>query len=310
MEHTPVRYHSIVGDSARWNGFEFRDDDIVISAPPKSGMTWTQTICGLLIFQSRVFPRPMDLISPWLDQLTRGLDDVVADLEAQEHRRFIKTHTPLDGLLFDERVTYICVGRDPRDVALSWDNNVDNLDIGAFLNLRGAAVGFDDLADVSLDGLAGRPASERDRFWQWVEGTSGLTQVVTGLAFTLHHLSTFWEARSRPNVVLLHYGDLKADLEGQMRGLAARLGIDVADELWGEFVRAATFDEMRNRAKDAAPNATEPIWVDTTRFFNKGTSGQWKHLLDADDLLRYEACVSELADPELAAWAHRGPITG
>ena len=49
--------------------------------------------------------------------LTRALDDVVADLDAQTHRRFIKTHTPLDGLPHDPRVTYIGVGRDPRDVA-------------------------------------------------------------------------------------------------------------------------------------------------------------------------------------------------
>lgn len=35
----------------------------------------------------------------------------------------IKTHTALDGLPWDDRVTYVCVGRDPRDVALSWDNH-------------------------------------------------------------------------------------------------------------------------------------------------------------------------------------------
>ena len=38
-----------------------------------------------------------------------------------------QTHTPLDGLPLDPRVTYICVGRDPRDVALSMDRHVANL---------------------------------------------------------------------------------------------------------------------------------------------------------------------------------------
>ena len=80
-------------------------------------------ICALLIFQTPTFDRSLDLISPWLDMLTRPLDEVVADLDAQQHRRFIKSHTPLDGLPFDERVTYICVGRDPRDVAISWDHH-------------------------------------------------------------------------------------------------------------------------------------------------------------------------------------------
>ena len=112
-----VRYYTVVEDSARWNGFRFRDDDIVISTPPKCGTTWTQMMCALLIFQTPTFDRSLDLISPWLDMLTRPLDRVVADLDAETHRRFIKTHTPLDGLPFDEHVTYICVGRDPRDVA-------------------------------------------------------------------------------------------------------------------------------------------------------------------------------------------------
>lgn len=33
----------------------------------------------------------------WLDWLVNPRDDVSAHLSAQAHRRFIKTHTPLDG---------------------------------------------------------------------------------------------------------------------------------------------------------------------------------------------------------------------
>ena len=97
-----TRYRSLISDSARWDGFDFRPGDIVISTPPKCGTTWTQMICALLVFQTTTFDQPLDLISPWLDMLTRERDDVVADLEAQTHRRFIKTHTPLDGLPYDD----------------------------------------------------------------------------------------------------------------------------------------------------------------------------------------------------------------
>ena len=45
-----VRHRSVVEDSARWEGFPFRADDIVISAPPKSGTTWMQTLCAMLVF--------------------------------------------------------------------------------------------------------------------------------------------------------------------------------------------------------------------------------------------------------------------
>lgn len=304
-----VRYRSIASDNARWDGFEFRDGDIIISTPPKCGTTWTQMICALLVFRSPDFPQALDLISPWFDMLIRRREDVVADLQAQEHRRFIKSHTPLDGLPFDERVTYICVARDPRDVAMSWDNHMDNLDIPAFLTLRDRAVGLDDLAELMPEGIPVRPDSELERFWLWVDDPTPVDQTPTGLASTLHHLTMFWLQRDRPNVVLLHYGDLQADLERQMRGLAATLGIDVPEDLWSELVCAATFEEMRRHARDVGPNNTESIWLDPTRFFNKGTSGQWRRMLGDDDLRRYEARVKELAEPDVITWVHQGPIS-
>ena len=113
----PQRYQSLVYDSARWEGFVFRPDDIVISTPPKCGTTWTQMICALLVFQTTTFGQTLDRISPWLDMLTRELASVRADLDAQTHRRFIKSHTPFDGPPRDPNVTYICVGRDPRECA-------------------------------------------------------------------------------------------------------------------------------------------------------------------------------------------------
>src|SRR5947209_5478250 len=105
-----ARYRSVVQDSARWDGFAFRPGDIVISTPPKCGTTWMQMLCALLIFQKPVLDTPLAELSPWLDMLTLPRDEVVALLDAQRHRRFIKTHTPLDGLPVDERVTYVCVG--------------------------------------------------------------------------------------------------------------------------------------------------------------------------------------------------------
>src|SRR5262245_45886316 len=81
-------------DSSRWDGFELRPGDIVISTPPKCGTTWTQMICALLILQEPELPLPLDTLSPWIDMVTRARTEVFADLEAQRHRRFIKTRTP------------------------------------------------------------------------------------------------------------------------------------------------------------------------------------------------------------------------
>src|SRR5690349_5042298 len=169
MDEPRRRYRSVIHDSARWDGFRFREGDIVISTAPKCGTTWLQMMCGLLIFQDASFDRPLAEISPWLDIVSRPRAQVHALLDAQRHRRFIKTHTPLDGLPLDDRVTYVCVGRDPRDVGVSWDNHWANANADTFFAARAETEGVDDLEKlIALDPPVMAETLE-DRFWHWIE---------------------------------------------------------------------------------------------------------------------------------------------
>jgi hypothetical protein len=297
------RYRTAGFDSARWEGFAWRAGDVVISSPPKCGTTWVQMICALLIFQTPTLDRPLDQVSPRLDTLTVPLEEVRAVLAAQRHRRFIKTHTPFDGLPYDARVTYLCVGRDPRDVALSWDNHLANTDMRAFARARRAATGLDPAVEDGTDDLPPLWAQNgRRRFWHWVDDPTPPSASDSSLGSTLHHLRTFWVERDRPNVVLLHYADLKADLAAQMRLVARRLSIDVPEDRWPTLIEAATFERMRGRADQLVPNASRSVFKDNRRFFANGAIGQWRALLDDDDLVRYHSRVAELAPPDLAAW--------
>jgi aryl sulfotransferase len=298
------RYRTWLADSSRWDGFEFRADDIVISTPAKCGTTWMQMICALLIFGDANIPRPLTELSPWLDIQTDSISNVVSGLAAQKHRRFIKTHTPLDGLPFDERVTYICVGRDPRDAAISSDNHLTNMNREVLMEAREIAVGSDDLPSR----VSGDPPAKVDdpfeRFWRWVEDDAPPSE---GLELLLHHLGTFWDRQHAANVIVVHYADLQADLEGEMRRLAGRLEIVIDEDLWPGLVAEARFDRMRDRADKLAPQVTmDGLWHDSSRFFNRGTSGQWQTFLGDEDLDRYWARVRQLATPDLVAWAHGG----
>ena len=302
------RYEASMYDSNRWDGFGLRPGDIIISTPPKCGTTWTQMICALLILQEPELPLPLDTLSPWIDMVTRARTDVFADLEAQTHRRFIKTHTPLDGIPNDPTVTYICVGRDPRDVGLSMDRHIGNTDIGAFLSQRERAAAIDGIEPGPLRPPRPRPGGERDRFWQWADDETPSTQVGSSLRRTVEHLQTFRDAADDLDVVFLHYDDLKADLEGQMRQLAARLRIDVDEHRWPRLVQAATFESMRSRAGTTVPGGGPEHWIDPAAFFSRGTSGQWRDLLDDAGLARYAARVRALASDSLVEWVHREPI--
>ncbi len=263
-----------------------------------------QTLSAMLVLDGLEFDRPLAQISPWLDMLSTELDAVVLALEAQEHRRIIKTHTPLDGLPYDERVTYLCVGRDPRDVALSFEHHMANLDMGAFMAARAAAVGLDDLAELGPPPQP-PPTDDDERFWSWANGAAGSFMGPT-LSEILHHLQTFWDRRENPNIALFHYSDLLADLPGQLRRLSDVLGIDVTEERLAQYSQAGTFERMKQRADDLVPDGGNRIWRSNREFFHRGRNGQGRERLDEDGRRRYEKRVAELVPPDLAIWAHHG----
>ncbi len=298
-----VRYRSLISDNARWDGFEFRPDDIVISTPPKCGTTWTQMLCALLIFDGPVFPLPLGQISPWLDQTIRDLDEVLGIYRAQTHRRFIKTHTPLDGLPWRDDVTFVVVGRDPRDLMVSWEHHWNNMDLERVLALREQAIGNDD-----LDTLPQRPAISDDpaeRFRAFVRDSENTG--VVNLAVVMHHLDTGWQRRHDDNVIMCHYADYTADLPGELKRLGGALGFDLGIEKARDLALEASLDRMRARAGDVAPNAGA-IWRDDQAFFRAGGFGEWRTRATKEDLADYDTAVKALAPPDLASWAHEGRL--
>ena len=296
------RYRSVVADSARWEGFEFRDGDIVISTPPKCGTTWTQMLVGMLVFGSPDFPRPLSEISLWLDMQLASKEDVFERLGAQTHRRFIKSHTALHGLPYDERVTYICVGRDPRDVAVSCRHHMSNMDLDQFLKLREQAVGLHDLAE-----LVPQQKEPTDPIVEYLETDLNAANFnVMTLSYVLHHLQSFWDRRDDDNIALFHYADLQADLPGQLRRLAGVLNIELDESKVDELAAAASFAAMRDNAEMVAPNSDARIWKSTNDFFHRGSNGQWREAFDEDMLRRYNERAAALATPELRTWAESG----
>lgn len=302
----PRVYHSEFQDSRRWQGFPFREGDILIATPPKCGTTWTQMMCALLIFQTPKPPQLLSKLSPWLDMLTRDRDDVVAELERQRHRRFIKSHTPLDGLPMDERVTYICVGRDPRDVAVSMDHHRNNMDRATLDARRAAVAGTDDIAAHRALNPGPQAATLEGRFWEWMQSDAPPERTTSNLRGTLRHFECALAARERPNVIVLHYADLKADLEGEMRRLATQLGIEVPETTWPSLVRAASFEAMRAQSDRLIPEGRDGVFKNSKAFFHSGQGGHWRSFFDVAAEQRYRALIGKLTTDEVDGWAHRG----
>ena len=226
-------------DSRRWEGFVPRRDDIVIATYPKCGTTWMQRIVGLLIFQDPA-PRKIMDVSPWIDcRFVEPVEDALARIEAQQHRRFVKAHLPADGLPLFDAVRYIHVARDGRDHCLSYHNHVSSYTSWMVERLDAIGAG---------DGIGPYPRAPADAaafFHRWL--TRGNPPDTDGLPLTsyFHFERSWWKLRDRPNVLLVHYADLKADLAGGMRRVADFLGIEVPAALWPDLVAAAGFEAMR-----------------------------------------------------------------
>ncbi len=294
MTATPHRYTSPEEDSGRWLGFPFRDGDIVNSARSKSGTTWMQTICALLVFGSPKIPETLTDASPWLDHLIRPREDVYARLANQSHRRFIKTHTPLDGLPLDPRATYVVVARHPLDMAVSLYYQGDNIDRARVAELT---------ATASSDAPGSQRPPVHDWLVAWIDSGADPRESMDSLPGVMWHLADAWSRRKEPNVMLVRYRDLETDLDGEMHRLADGLGFAIREDVWADLVDAATFAQMGARSEQLAPNPGG-ILKDPDAFFRRGRSGAGTELLTDNELRVYEARSAELAPSELLAWLH------
>jgi aryl sulfotransferase len=289
-------------DSRRWDRVELRPDDIIVSTSYKAGTTWTQRIVSLLLFGSHELPAPLGQLFPWVDArfFPVTIDEVRATLEAQDHRRSMKSHLPLDALPWDERVQYVVVGRDGRDVFMSWCNHWSAFTDTAYHLLNsGPEFAGEPLARFSGDLHA--------LFDEWLHRGS-VPWESDGWPCWSHfrHLRSFWEFRELPNIHFVHYADLKQDLAGEMRGLAAFLGIRVDEDVWPQLVEKASFASMKAEAKALSTAMDLMFEGGSDRFFFKGTNGRWRDVLTPAEVAEYERVVATTLSPDAAAWLEHG----
>jgi aryl sulfotransferase len=285
-------------DSTRWDGFVARDDDIVVTTAYKAGTTWTQRILAALLV-----PGPVDLMaeSPWVDARFHGpLEPMLAGLEAQDHRRFVKSHLAADGLLFFPQAKYVVVGRDTRDVFMSlWNHYSAYTDLAYSL--------FND-ADRPGPEFPRAPESPRELWPRWIsEGWFDWEPDGWPFWSHHHHQSTWWAVREQPNIIFVHYGDLLADTRAEIQRLADFLGIEVPEARWASLLEEVTIDAMRRHARGAADEDPAAMIFEggVQRFLYKGTNGRWRDVLTDDDLALYEKAAAAL-DPQLRTWLEGG----
>lgn len=214
-------------DSRRWNDFPFRSDDIVIASWGKSGTTWTQQIVSQLVFLGAE-EAPINVTSPWLDFRPVPPEATHEMLEAQKHRRFLKTHSQLENIVFSPKAKYIFVARDGRDAIWSLHNHMYNA-TPLFYQL------INETGERPGPPLRKPPADPR-RYFLDILDNDEQASVALPLWKTIRG---WYDARDLPNLLLVHFNDLKADLTGEMQRIADFLDMDIPEEKWPELTGIA-----------------------------------------------------------------------
>jgi aryl sulfotransferase len=278
-------------DSTMWSDFAFRADDIVISTYAKSGTTWMQQIVSQLIFNGEE-GAPVSEMSPWVDIRLPSKQEKMAMLEAQTHRRFVKTHLPVDALVFSPDARYLYIGRDGRDVLWSLHNHHLNMTDDAFAEINGPGLVGPPLPPAIEDVHAYfRTWLERDGypFWSFWENAR-----------------SWWEVRDLPNVMLVHFADLKADMPGEIRRVAEFLEIPIDEAVWPAIVEHCGFDYMKEHAAATVPDAGA-FWKGGAKtFIHKGKNGRWRDVLTEADCAAYEARAARELGADCARWFAEG----
>lgn len=279
-------------DSTFWNDFKFRDDDIVIATYAKSGTTWMQQIISQLLFQGQE-GLPVAEMSPWVDLRVPPKEVKLPMIEAQTHRRFVKTHLPVDALVFSPKAKYIYIGRDGRDVVWSLYNH----------HIMANDAWYDALNNTP--GRVGPPigvvqGTEPEYFESWLDND--------GAPFWpfWENVASWWAIRDLPNVMMVHFADLKADMGGQIQQIADFIGVEIDDAIMQQVLAHCSFDYMKANAGQSVPLGGAFWDGGAETFIHKGRNGRWSDDLSSEVSARYEQTAIDRLGSACANWLMHG----
>lgn len=237
-----------------------RPDDVFVVTYPRSGTTWMQMILYQLTTDGSMDLPHIAEYCPWFERSLRAR----RAFETRPSPRLFKSHLPY-GKIPKGPCKYIYVARDGKDVAVSYYhlNRTYNSYEGSFAP-----------------------------FFNWfLEGKSPF-----GCWF--EHVAGWWAHRHDPNVLFLTYEELKRDLEGSIRRIAAFIGQDVPPDRMPLIVERSSFDFMKQHENKFDP-AMESLWeqgVKLKSFLRHGRAGEGAVCLTEEQKTRFEKAFAKQLD--------------
>lgn len=292
-----------LSSSLVWSDFlaqgGFAPGDIVVADPFKAGTTWTQRTLQQILDNGEERPEGLAETSPWLDSSWGDHAQMLASLQEQRRRgerRLMKSHLPADAIPLASQARYLFVGRNGKDIGVSFHNYLVHFspEVMATINRIHADWSGDPTPLVI-------PESEREFFDRWLD-TGGC-----GCCDLLDVVKSWWKVKDEPNVLLVHYAELKKDLPGQVARLARFIGVDPRRLRMDLILEHCSFDYMRTRADKLAPFGGAHM-TESKAFFQKGPRRDFRAELTPEQIERFDRRALERLGVECARWLETGNV--
>ena len=237
--------------------YKAQDDDIFIATYPKSGTTWMQMIV-LLLKNEGVIPNGLTFYQLTHDQIP-FIDRYGASVVEQlDHPRMIKSHLPFNKIPWNDNAKYIVVCRNPFDVCVSFYHHTEGFT--SVYNFKDGS--FDVFFELFLKG-----------------------EVQFGCYF--YHLLSYWNQRTRKNILFLTYEEMKESVESAVKKVAEFLGGKYLENMKKEGVLDKILENISFSSMSKAINPTIKNRAEgSTNFIRKGVIGDYKCLFSKEQKRR------------------------
>jgi aryl sulfotransferase len=290
-----------LSNSLVWEDFlaqgGFVEGDIVVADPFKAGTTWTQRILQQLLSNGEEHDAGLSDTSPWLDSSWGDHADMLNVLKEQSEagkRRVMKSHLPADALPIAPEARYVFVGRNGKDLGVSFHNYLYNFSESTMQEInRIHAEWSGDSTPLVI------PEDMRQFFDLWLDNDG------YQCCDLLDIMASWWRLKDEPNVLLIHYQNLKDDLPGQVLRIAKFLSIAPESLRMDAIVKHCSFEYMSGRAEKMAPFGGEHM-SSAKAFFHKGPKRDFRTELTPEQIARFDRIALNKLGAECAQWLEAG----
>ena len=250
-----------------FRGYEPTAHDVFVCTYSKSGTYWMLQIVTQIAGRGAAELGHIHDVVPWPETPVPGLARLAAPSwrDAPTEMRAIKTHAEARFVPYGAAAKYVVVLRDPKDALISSFHFSDSI--------------FPGLTSIGLDAWTEAFINGEVPYGSWPEQVAG-----------------YWPWRTRANVRVVTFGELKRDLEGVVRRIAELMGVELTGPELAAVVERSGFDWMKRHEAKFRPPVPVPSRQPVV-LLRRGGEGEAAEVLSPEQIARVdEAMKSQLAE--------------